>query len=39
MIDRGVKSHSFASDYEKSLALFSVEILSGEYGDTYKIFI
>jgi hypothetical protein len=32
MIDRGVKTDTFDSDYDKNLALFSVEILSGDIG-------
>lgn len=32
MIDRGVKTDAFNKEYDKNLALFSVEILSGDIG-------
>lgn len=39
MIERGVKKDTFETKYEKSLAHFSIEVLSGDYGDSYKLFI
>lgn len=32
MIDRGVKNDVFSNEYDKNLALFSVEVLSGDIG-------